>query len=163
MISMIHHLAEKQTAGLPEQERAERLTVVGEALSWLNTPYHHMGRLKGVGVDCGMFFVEVMEAVGVIDHYVPEAYPPDWHLHRGEQVYRGHVEKLGFVKVEREPLPGDLVLYQFGRCSSHGAIVLAWPYVIHSYVNMGVIYGVNGESPLDADRLTGCWTKWGAV
>ena len=25
---------------------------VAEALTWLGTPYHHQGRVKGVGVDC---------------------------------------------------------------------------------------------------------------
>ena len=26
--------------------------VVREAKTWLGTPFHHQGRLKGVGVDC---------------------------------------------------------------------------------------------------------------
>lgn len=30
------------------------------------------------------------------------------------------------------PLPGDLVLWRFGRAFAHGAIVAAWPRIIHA-------------------------------
>lgn len=31
---------------------SKNLEAVTEALTWLGTPYHHQGRIKGVGVDC---------------------------------------------------------------------------------------------------------------
>lgn len=34
---------------------------VAEALTWLGTPYHQQGRVKGVGVDCGTLLCEVYE------------------------------------------------------------------------------------------------------
>ncbi|WP_436904878.1 hypothetical protein [Acinetobacter johnsonii] len=34
---------------------------VQEALTWLGTPYHHQGRVKDVGVDCGTLLCEVYE------------------------------------------------------------------------------------------------------
>ncbi len=34
----------------------------------------------------------------------------------------------GFVE------PGDIVLWKFGRCFSHGAIIVEWPTIIHAYV-----------------------------
>ena len=64
-----------------------RRLVVTEAASWLRTPYHHMGRVKGGGVDCLMLLAEVYEAVGVIPHVEIPFYPPDWHLHRGVERY----------------------------------------------------------------------------
>lgn len=30
---------------------SENLKAVAEAVTWLGTPYHHQGRVKGVGVD----------------------------------------------------------------------------------------------------------------
>ena len=29
-----------------------RARIVAEAMTWLGTPYHHRGKLKGIGVDC---------------------------------------------------------------------------------------------------------------
>ena len=47
-----------------EQEERERL--VAEALSWLGTPYHHAGRIKGGGTDCGMLILQTFINVGLI-------------------------------------------------------------------------------------------------
>ena len=111
--------------------------IVQEALSWLGTPYHHQGRVKGCGVDCGTLLCEVFEAVKLIEHYDPRPYPPDWHLHQLGQRYLEHVQKMCY-EVD-DPQPGDIVLYQFGKCVSHGAIVIKWPQIIHSYIRQGVI------------------------
>ena len=45
-----------------------RQSIVAEALSWEGTPYHHHGRIKGVGVDCAMILAEVYHAVGLLGH-----------------------------------------------------------------------------------------------
>jgi len=34
---------------------------------------------------------------------------------------------------------GDVALYRFGRCVSHGVIVLAWPQVIHASMRDGEV------------------------
>ena len=40
------------------KERREREWLVAEALTWLGTPYHHAGRVKGGGTDCGMLILQ---------------------------------------------------------------------------------------------------------
>jgi hypothetical protein len=40
----------------------KRVAVTREAETWLGTPYHHMGRVKGAGTDCLMMLAEVYEA-----------------------------------------------------------------------------------------------------
>ena len=109
--------------------------VVAEAYTWLGTPYHHQARIKGVGVDCAMLLCEVFEATKLTDRIEPDDYPPDWHLHQGEERYLRYVEQYG-VEVT-EPKPGDVALFQFGRCISHGALVVDWPVVIHAYFREG--------------------------
>jgi cell wall-associated NlpC family hydrolase len=116
----------------------QRQAIIAEAKSWLRTPYHHMGRLKGVGVDCGTLLCEVYEKSGIAPHVEPSFYPPDWHLHRSEERYLSHVEQF-FEEVPGPPLPGDLALYHFGRCISHAAIVIDWPMVIHAVAGVGVL------------------------
>jgi len=115
---------------------ATRQAVIDEARTWLRTPYHHQGRIKGVGVDCAMILCEVYEAVGLVPHVDPTPYPPDWHFHKEEERYLDWIAKYG--REVSEPQPGDVALFQFGRCISHGAIVIEWPTVIHSYFREGV-------------------------
>ena len=45
---------------------------VQEAITWLGTPYHHQGRVKGVGVDCGTLICEVHKKIGFMNHLDPQ-------------------------------------------------------------------------------------------
>lgn len=114
-----------------------RQKILEEARSFLNTPYHHQGRIKGVGVDCAMLLAEVYEKAGLVPFLDPRPYPRDWHLHRNEERYLGWVRRYG--REVSAPDPGDVALFQFGRCVSHGAVVVQWPIIIHSYLTDGCI------------------------
>lgn len=115
--------------------RAEVVRLAGE---WLGTPYHHQGRVKGAGVDCATLLCEVYEAAGVIPHVDPTPYPQDWHMHRDAERYLGWVEQYGREVVE--PDVGDVIIWRFGRCFSHGAIYIGDGMIIHSYIGQGVRY-----------------------
>ncbi len=114
-----------------------RQRVLDEALSWLGTPFHHLQRCKGAGVDCGQFLLGVYHNAGCIPHIETEYYPRDFHLHRNEEWYKTIVEQFAYV-IHSLPLPADLVLYKVGRVFSHGGIVVEWPKIIHSYISHGV-------------------------
>lgn len=128
--------------------------VVEEARTWLGTPYHHQGRIKGVGVDCAMILCDVFHAAGLIPYIDPRPYPPDWHMHRSEERYLSWVEK--YADPVETPEPGDVALYRFGRTISHGAIVVAWPTIIHAYRGEGVVLA-DGEKGVLEGRLAGFW------
>jgi cell wall-associated NlpC family hydrolase len=110
-----------------------RAHVVAVARSWLGTPYHTGGRIKGAGVDCLTLLAEVYAEAGVTPHVDIPYYPHDWHLHRSEERYLEGLLRHA-CEVGGPPLPGDIALWKFGRCFSHGAIVVAWPVIIHAYV-----------------------------
>lgn len=126
-----------------------RETVVAEAKAWLNTPYHSGARLKGVGVDCGQLLIGVYENAGFLKpgECEPGPYAFDWHLHRSEEKYLSWVQKYCEL-IDGDPLPGDIAVFQFGRCVSHAGIVVAWPVIIHAYVGMGVIMSSINEALL---------------
>jgi NlpC/P60 family putative phage cell wall peptidase len=116
----------------------ERLKVVGEARTWLNTPYHHQASIKGVGVDCIMLMVEVYKTCGLLDADCdPRPYTHDWHLHRSDEIYLGGIE--AYAEPVQTPQPGDIAVFQFGRCVSHAAIVVEWPLVIHAFIDHGAV------------------------
>lgn len=131
----------KKGGNMEELEKKQRQAVTDEAKTWINTPYHDNARVKGAGVDCGMLLMGIFENCGLIEHIDIPHYSRDWHLHRSEEKYLGWVKKYCH-EVDRDPLPGDILLYQYGRCISHGAIVIDYPTVIHSFLDYGgVVYG----------------------
>lgn len=132
------------------EEAMQRAAVVAEAKTWLGTPYHPEGRIKGAGVDCATIIYATYRAAGLAPEIDIAHYPHDWHLHRGTERYLSYI--LPYAREvagppQRMPQPGDIVMWRFGRCFSHGAIVVAWPRIIHAFVKRPVGYE-------DADRAT---------
>lgn len=116
-----------------------RAAILAEARSWLGTPFHHRARIKGSGVDCAQLVIAVYAAVGLIEDFQPDNYPPDWHLHRSAERFLAYV--VDRARQVEQPQPGDLVLMQFGRCYSHGAIWVDASTCIHAFVGRGVELG----------------------
>lgn len=122
----------------------QRALVRDIARSWKGTPYRHRAAIKGSGVDCARILIEVYAEAGLIDHFDPGKYTRDWHLHRGEELYRQNIERVAGPPIREdttieqmmaegyEPLTGDILVWRVGRCYSHGAIVTEWPFVLHA-------------------------------
>jgi cell wall-associated NlpC family hydrolase len=127
---------------------SDREQLALEARSWLGTPYHHHGRVKGVGVDCAMLLAEVFERCGLIDRPEPGFYPVDWHEHRREELFIGWIESCGARETE-SPAVGDVAVFRFGRTYSHGAIVVAPDLqMVHALIGRGVVLVRPTEAPL---------------
>jgi cell wall-associated NlpC family hydrolase len=112
---------------------AARIRVIDEARTWIGTPYHDAGRIKGVGVDCLTLILQVYEDAGVIDHYDPGYYSPEFHLHSDTPIYLNGMLELCDEIEKKDILPADVAMFRFGRQFSHGAIITEWPNVIHSF------------------------------
>ncbi len=119
-----------------------REAVVAEARAWLGTPYAHRQQLKGVGVDCAQFPLAVYAAVGLIPRDVAARigadYSPQWHLHRGEELYLNAVRRFADEIALEDAAPGDFALWRYGRTFSHGAILITDTQVIHALRGVGV-------------------------
>ena len=122
----------------PAQE-GSRQRVIAEARTWIGTPYHHAADVKGIGVDCGMLLIRVFADCGLIDFFDPRPYAQDWHLHRAEEMYKTFVGERALPVAN--PLPGDIILFKFGRCVSHGGIVTRIDplTIIHAFHPAGVV------------------------
>ena len=119
-------------------EQELRQAIITEAKSWLRTPYHHLGWIKGQqgGVDCARFPICVYAAVGLIESFDPGYFPEDYMLHRGEEHYLRFVEQ--HARPIDAPLPGDMAIVKVGRVYWHGAIVIDWPLCVHARYMMSV-------------------------
>ncbi len=102
-------------------ELDQRMSIIAEARRWIGTPYHHAADVRGAGVDCGMLIVRVFVDTGLCAAFDPRPYTQDWHLHRSEEHYLGFI----FARCHEAlvPQPGDVAVFRYGRCYSHGGIV----------------------------------------
>lgn len=117
------------------EEAQGRAAIVREALSWIGTPFRDCSDIKGPdgAIDCAMLLVRCYVDTGRLEPFDPRPYPARWMLHRNEERFLGWVEgKLGGKRVE-SPRLGDVVIWQFGRCFSHGAILINSEEVVHAY------------------------------
>jgi cell wall-associated NlpC family hydrolase len=99
--------------------------IIAEAESWIRTPWMHERELKGVGVDCAQFLKMVYSNCGLIPKFKNEHYSPQWFMHRSEEVFLNFCQE--YADEVQEPLPGDAVLFKWGKCFAHGGIVINWP------------------------------------
>lgn len=125
-----------------------RKALVAAAEGWLLTPFHHAARLKGVGVDCANLLCAVYEEAGLIGHLALPEYSSDFMLHQSEERFLAGMLKTGVHEV-KVPQPGDVAVFKYGLCYSHGAIVMSWPEVIHAIAALGkVVLGDATKYPL---------------
>jgi len=143
---------------MSQTQKHWRDDVVKEARTWIGTPYHHKGGIKGVGTDCGMILIKTFSAVGVIEDFDPGNYSRDWMMHRSEELYLQTIERFA-DKVERDPLPGDVALFKFGRCISHGGIITNYPYMVHAFMQTGIVVEDSIEVVASLkSKLVGFWS-----
>lgn len=136
-------------------EDAGRAAIVAEARSWIGTPYHHGGRVKGVGCDCGTLIAGVYERTGIIAPGEIDPYPPDWHQHRTDERYLGIILGHGHEIPAGAKKPGDVAMWKFGLTRSHGAIIVDWPLVVHATISERIVWlcdiskdvRYNGQAP----------------
>jgi cell wall-associated NlpC family hydrolase len=113
-----------------------RQTICEEALSWLGTPWHHMQRCKGAGVDC----IQMIGAIGLTCGYLTleqlksvPYYSAQWHLHKNQEKLLDTLRLFGFTEVSLEAKqPGDIVVFQYGKAIAHSGIFLGGKDIIHA-------------------------------
>jgi hypothetical protein len=86
-----------------------------------------------------MLLVRVYVDTGLVEPFDPRPYPADWHMHREEEMYRKIVERMAHP-VDTADI-GDIILFRFGRCYSHGAIIVRLQplTVVHAYMQARMV------------------------
>jgi hypothetical protein len=131
------------------QELAERDAVDRVARSWIGTPFHDHGEIKGRqgGVDCAKLLKCVFVEAGLLADFKIEHYSPQHFLHQDREQFLEYVRALaekivrdagrsGDVEIaEAEARYGDIVLYKAAKVFCHGGIIVkpGWPSIIHAH------------------------------
>lgn len=115
-------------------------SILKECRSWIGTPYIHQASLKGVGADClGLVRGVWRHLYGSEPEKVP-AYSPDWgEVNENETIL--NAAQRNFVKVDKEPLPADLLVFRWrqGVIAKHVGILSTENKFIHAYESSGVV------------------------
>ena len=96
--------------------------------------------MKGGGCDCATFIAEVLIACGLAERENLGVYSQDWFFHTSNERYLRGLLSLSAETAETvahrsaNTQPGDIVLTRLARSKvyNHGAIVTAWPKVVHA-------------------------------
>ena len=124
---------------------------VAAARACLGTPFHHQGRVAGVGVDCIGLVVVALWAVGVeVRDRVDYGRRPD-----GESLIRA-LEGHGAVKVAGAFRAGDVLVFRYDHQPQHVALATSGETMIHSFAPAGKVVET-GVGDYWTRRLVGAW------
>lgn len=128
------------------------MRIIETARTFLETPYHHQGRVKGVGVDCLGLIVGVCEALGLPYRDI-----------RGYSRYATGLNLLERFSEQCEPSErgeGKILIFRIRALPCHCAIeasLSGYPSIIHAYQSIGRV----DEHILDSwweSRIVGCFS-----
>lgn len=116
-----------------------RAQILDEARAWLGTPFHHQGRVKGVGVDCVGLLAGVARALGltVVDR-TDYGRGPDGHSLAA--ALDAQMRQLAPTQAG----PGDVLLLRIRRWPQHVGILGEGGTLIHAHAGAGRVV----ETPL---------------
>ena len=150
---------------MDEKEGTERKLVCDIARTWIGTPYHDCAELKGIGVDCAKLIAMTFFEAGLIDRQQIPDYSPQWFLPQSEERFLKWVQGLAREIPETQAQPGDIVLYKFGHCFAHGAVIIepGWPNIVHAWFAGRRVMRAHGlEGPLGKPKhIRKFFTRWG--
>lgn len=118
-------------------EQELRARVVAEALSWMRTPFVDCAGIKGQGTDCAHMPYMVYQALGLLPRIELPRYSAQFLLHKSEEIYLRYVTP--YCVETAEPQPGDLAMWKFARCFSHGGLITSWPNIVHAWKPAGAV------------------------
>lgn len=103
--------------------------IVATARSYIDTPFHHQGRLPGIGLDCAGLVICVARALDMVE---PDFDVPTYdRAPDGSMIpwCRAHMVQL------KEPKPGDVIVVTVDRQPQHMGIVGDYRHGGHSIIH----------------------------
>lgn len=139
-----------------------RSAIATEARTWIGTPYHPNGNLKGAGVNCAQFLYGAAKNAGVLPEDAPDPrkFTAQLAAKTKEERLVAYIAAYGGAEIpEGEVKTGDIVFYRVAGEHGHTAIVLDWPNVVHSMPLNGCQMGIVNEGSMGA-KTRRYFTLW---
>lgn len=114
--------------------------VVSAARGWVGTPYHHLARLKAVGVDCIGLVIGVARELAL----VPADFDVQGYARSPDGRSLMEISHMHMTRIAREDMqPGDVVVLCFDAEPQHFGIVGDYRHgghsIIHAASNAGKV------------------------
>ncbi len=122
-------------------EAALRNAIVGEALSWVGTPYRHQASRRGVGCDCLGLLRGVWRNVFGCEAEDPGVYSADWAECTVEDRLLAAARRHCLERAHSETEPGDMVIFRWRPHlpAKHVGIMTAADAFVHAYEGSAVV------------------------
>lgn len=119
-----------------------RADVVATARSYIGTPYHHMGRAPGMGLDCGGIIVCVGRELGI---FAPDFDVPPY-TRSPDAVTLLAWCRLYLREIDKDTMqPGDIIMLITDVYPQHLGILGRWEYGGKS-APLSIIHSTNSRS-----------------
>lgn len=119
---------------------ATRAQIIAKAREYVGTPFVHLGRQKGVGIDCVGLVLCVAEDLGLVDSNGVLLLKTDYATYSPQPSGQGLVQRELVRRTKRKLanqfLPGDIVSLRVPIEPCHVGIITEYkgvPYIVHAY------------------------------
>jgi NlpC/P60 family putative phage cell wall peptidase len=137
--------------------------IVTEARAWVGTPFHHQGRVKGVGCDCIGAVLGILHHAGARSRQLDSNgnplpftafdradYSPDPNSDRLMHTLDEHLITIPLDKIRA----GNVLLFKIIHLPQHVGIVAD-----HPYGGLSLIHAYSPAGKLVEEQLTASWLK----
>lgn len=108
--------------------------IVRLARTWIGTPYHHQGSLKGTGTDCLGLVRGIYREYYGIEPEAPPAYSRDWAEANGIETMLAAAGRHLDAIPPTSARPGDVLIFRLrpNTVAKHAAILVTPGSMIHA-------------------------------
>jgi NlpC/P60 family putative phage cell wall peptidase len=120
-----------------------RSEIVADARTWIGTKWQHQAGMKGIATDCIGLIKGVYEDMSGNKVTEQVNYASTWHLFKKEEVLYSAVKNYATEILSDARLPGDIILFAFGKGPAHHAGILTEKdKFVHAYAETGKVVEV---------------------
>lgn len=108
---------------------------IAEVRTWIDTPFAHAGRIKGVGVDCVGILAGAGKACGIIDYdnvnYSPKTVD--------SALLVSELSRFSDIVPIKDRKPGDILLLAIRGNAQHTGVLTTHNTFVHAYASAGKV------------------------
>lgn len=113
------------------KRKVKRADILAEARTFIGTPFHHQGRVKGAGVDCAGVVIGTADALGLLTDFEDKPYAKSPSADQLRTTLKNYLIEIPISEAKA----GDVLLFAFDREPQHVAF-LTDIGILHAYAQV---------------------------